>query len=110
MKRRLFKTILLVVLAFFSFSLSSCVKLNFTEKLDLIAPDVNYGFSLYNERYLVIDGAHYKLENLANEVVEQSDGSSEVYGTTVFGGNMYYLYQYSARKASYFAFFSSIFA
>lgn len=100
MKRRLVKTILLVVLAVFSFSLSSCVKLNFTEKLDLIAPDVNYGFSLYNERYLVIDGAHYKLENLANGVVEQSDGSSEVYGTTVFGGNMYYLYQYSARKAS----------
>ena len=98
MKRRLFKTILLVVLAVFSFSLSSCEQLNFTEKLDLIAPDADYGFSIYNNRYLVIDGAHYELENLAYDVVKEKDGSQEVYGATVCGGNMYYLYQYSAKK------------
>lgn len=98
MKRRLFKTILLVVLAVFSFSLSSCEQLNFTEKLDLIAPDVDYGFSIYNNRYLVIDGAHYELEKLAYDVVKEKDGSQEVYGATVVGGNMYYLYQYSAKR------------
>ena len=98
MKRRLFKTILLVVLAVFSFSLSACEQLNFTEKLDLIAPDADYGFSIYNNRYLVIDGAHYELENLAYDVVKEKDGSQEVYGATVCGGNMYYLYQYSAKK------------
>lgn len=98
MKRRLFKTILLVVLAVFSFSLSSCEQLNFTEKLDLIAPDADYGFSIYNNRYLVIDGAHYELEKLAYDVVKEKDGSQEVYGATVVGGNMYYLYQYSAKK------------
>lgn len=98
MKRRLFKTILLVVLAVFSFSLSSCEQLNFTEKLDLIAPDADYGFSIYNNRYLVIDGAHYELENLAYDVVKEKDGSQEVYGATVCGGNMYYLYQYSAKR------------
>lgn len=98
MKRRLFKTILLVVLAVFSFSLSACEQLNFTEKLDLIAPDADYGFSIYNNRYLVIDGAHYELEKLAYDVVKEKDGSQEVYGATVVGGNMYYLYQYSAKK------------
>lgn len=98
MKRRLFKTILLVVLAVFSFSLSACEQLNFTEKLDLIASDADYGFSIYNNRYLVIDGAHYELEKLAYDVVKEKDGSQEVYGATVVGGNMYYLYQYSAKK------------
>lgn len=98
MKRRLFKTILLVVLAVFSFSLSACEQLNFTEKLDLIAPDADYGFSIYNNRYLVVDGAHYELEKLAYDVVKEKDGSQEVYGATVCGGNMYYLYQYSAKR------------
>lgn len=98
MKNKFFNAVLFAVLAVFAFSLSACEQLNFTEKLDLIAPDVDYGFSIYNDRYLVIDGARYELENLAYDVVKEKDGSSEVYGTIVFGGNMYYLYQYSAKK------------
>ncbi len=92
MKNKFFKAVLSAVVAVFAFSLSACEQLDFSEKLDLIASDVDYGYSLYNERYLVIDGTHYKFKTLASEVVE-GDGSSEVYGTTVFGGNMYYLYQ-----------------
>ena len=98
MKNKFFKAVLFAVLAVFAFSLSACEQLNFTEKLDLITPDADYDFSIYNGRYLVVDGARYEFEKLAGDVVKEKDGSAEIYGATVFGGNMYYLYQYSAKK------------
>lgn len=100
MKNKFFKAVLFAVLAVFAFSLSACEQLNFTEKLDLIAPDVDYGFSIYNNRYLVIDGAHYKLGDLAYDVLKKKDSWSSVYGVKFIDGDLYYFYDYSTGKAS----------
>lgn len=100
MKNKFFKAVLIAVLAVSAFSLSACEQLNFTEKLDLIAPDADYGFSIYNNRYLVIDGAHYTFADLAYDVLKKKDSWSSVYGVKFIDGDLYYFYDYSTGKDS----------
>lgn len=96
-KKRLFKFFLLSMVSMLLFCSAACASATL-EKLNKIISDVNYDYILFNRDYIVINGTHYDVNDLAYRGSKKKN-RTYIYCSAVIGDSLYYLYEYSNTQS-----------
>lgn len=96
-KKRLIKVFLLSMAVLLLFCTAACTSAK-KAKLNKITPDVKYDYTLFNRDYIVINGTHYDVNDLAYKVSKKKN-RTYIYLSTIIDNNLYYLYEYSNTKS-----------